>query len=173
MTAAVVAEHSGWIEAESQVGRGTQYSLFLPRSNQPATAPKPVPIGDHTAADGQERILVVDDEELVRMVTKAVLAYRGYQVVEAEDGEDAVAKYSAAPSSFDLILMDMHMPRLNGHDALLRIRELNPKAKAIMLSGGIHDPEGGIGQMEKVAFLHKPFENQELVRLVRQLLDSA
>jgi CheY-like chemotaxis protein len=68
--------------------------------------------------------------------------------------------------------MDLHMPRLNGYDALIRIREINPEAKAVMLSGGVQDPEDGIGQMEKVAFLHKPFENQELVRLVRQMLDS-
>jgi len=173
IASALVAEHSGWIEVESQVGQGTQFSVFLPRATATASVPEPIPQSAHKATDGHERILVVDDEELVRMVTKAVLAYRGYEVVEAEDGEDAVAKYAAAPTSFDLVLMDMHMPRLNGHDALLRIRQLNPAAKAIMLSGGLPDAEGGIGQMEKVAFLHKPFENQELVRLVRELLDSA
>ena len=113
----------------------------------------------------------MDDEELVRMGTKAVLGYRGYQVIEAEDGKDAIEKYSAAQGRFDLVLMDMHMPKLNGYDALLRIREINPKAKAIVLSGGVHDPEGSLGQMESVAFLHKPFENQELLRLVRQMLD--
>ena len=150
-----------------------EFSTLLPRSAEPAAPPKPVPLAEAKAAEGKERILVVDDEELVRLVTKAVLAYRGYKVVEAEDGQDAVTKYSAAPSSFDLILMDMHMPRLNGYDALVRIRQINPQAKAIILSGGVHDPEDGVGQMEKVAFLHKPFENHELVRLVRQLLDSA
>jgi signal transduction histidine kinase len=172
ITAAVVAEHSGWMEVESEVGRGSRFTLFLPRSNEPASKPKQIPIADTKATEGKERILVVDDEELVRMVTKAVLAYRGYQISEAEDGEDAVEKYSKAQPPFDLVLMDLHMPRLNGYDALIRIREINPEAKAVMLSGGVQDPEEGIGQMEKVAFLHKPFENQELVRLVRQMLDS-
>ncbi len=172
IAAAVVADHSGWMEVESEVGKGSRFSIFLPRSGEPAAVPRKPPAPETKAMEGRERILVVDDEELVRMVTKAVLAYRGYQMVEAEDGEDALEKYSAAPGSFDLVLMDMHMPKLNGYDALLRIRELNPKAKAIVLSGGVHDPDESLGQMEGVAFLHKPFENQELLRLVRQMLDA-
>jgi PAS domain S-box-containing protein len=172
IAAAVVADHSGWMEVESQVAKGSRLSILLPRTSDSATAPRKVTPAEPKAMEGKERILVVDDEELVRMVTKAVLAYRGYQMVEAEDGEDALQKYSAAPGSFDLVLMDMHMPKLNGYDALLRIRELNPKAKAIVLSGGVHDPDESFGQMAGVAFLHKPFENQELLRLVRQMLDS-
>lgn len=172
IAAAVVAEHGGWMEVESAPGKGTRFDLYLPRSKERAASPQKIQIADAKAVEGKERILVVDDEELVRMVTKAVLAYRGYQVSEAEDGEDAVEKYAKAPGSFDLVLMDLHMPRLNGYDALVRIREINPKAKVIMLSGGVHDPEDGIGQLEKVAFLHKPFDNQELVRLVRQMLDT-
>jgi CheY-like chemotaxis protein len=116
---------------------------------------------------------VVDDEELVRLVTKAVLAYRGYQVTEAGDGKEAVEKYAAAAGAFDLVLMDLHMPRLNGFEALKRIRELNPRAKAIVLSGGVHEPEDRPGLLDNVAFLHKPFENQELLRQVRRMLDTA
>jgi len=172
IASAVVAEHSGWMEVESQPGKGTRFSIVLPRSIESATAAKKVPLPERKAMEGKERILVVDDEELVCMFTKAVLAYRGYQMVEAEDGVDAIEKYSAAPNSFDLVLMDMHMPRLNGYDALLRIRQLNPKAKAIVLSGGVHDPDESFGQMPGVAFLHKPFENPDLLRLVRQMLDS-
>jgi CheY-like chemotaxis protein len=172
ITAAVVAEHSGWMEVESQIGRGSVFSIFLPRSQELASARKQVTVADAHSLEGKERILVVDDEELVRMVTKAVLAYRGYQVLEAEDGEDAVAKYAANLGTIDLIMMDLHMPKMNGHDALVRIREINPRAKAVLLSGGLQEADGGLSAMERVVFLQKPFENQELLRLVRELLDA-
>ena len=172
ITAAVVAEHAGWMEVESEVSRGSVFSIFLPRSQEPSSTRKQMPVADTKSVEGKERILVVDDEELVRMVTKAVLAYRGYQVLEAEDGEDAVAKYSANLGAIDLIMMDLHMPKMNGHDALLRIREINPRAKAVLLSGGLQEADGGLCSMDHVAFLQKPFENQELLRLVRQLLDA-
>jgi two-component system cell cycle sensor histidine kinase/response regulator CckA len=173
IASAVIAEHAGWIEVESEAGKGARFHVFLPRCTEPVAAPKSAVRIDTKAVEGKERILVVDDEELVRMVTKAVLAYRGYQVTEAQDGEQAVEKYAANPGGFDLVLMDLHMPRLNGYDALRRIREINPKARAIMLSGGVQDPEEGLADMTGVGFLHKPFENQELVRLVRQLLDQS
>ena len=172
ITSATVAEHGGWLEVESREGVGTSFHLYLPRSNEPESAPREGPVPDAKSMEGRERILIVDDEELVRMVTKAVLAYRGYHIVEAEDGEDAVAKYTQATAPFDLVLMDLHMPKLNGRVALLRIRESHPGAKFILLSGGLQDEAAdGAVNLEGVAFLHKPFDNQELVRLVRQMLD--
>jgi CheY-like chemotaxis protein len=115
---------------------------------------------------------VVDDEELVRMVTKAVLAYRGYQIAEARDGEEAVRKYAETQPPFDLVLMDLHMPRLNGYDALLRIRQMNPRLKAVLVSGGSQDPASLGGDIDGVAYLQKPFDNQELAGVVRRLLDT-
>lgn len=173
ITSAVIAEHSGWMEVESQVGRGSIFSIFLPRAaaDVPKRAPVAAPI-ETKDLEGKEQILVVDDEELVRMVTKAVLAYRGYRIIEAEDGEDAVAKYSANAGSIGLVLMDLHMPKLNGHEALLQIREINPQVRAILLSGGLQEVDGRLSEMKNLAFLQKPFENQELLRVVRELLDS-
>lgn len=122
----------------------------------------------------RERILLVDDEDLVRMMIKSVLGWRGYQVVEAEDGIEAVEKFRAASPPIDLVLMDFHLPRLNGQEALALIRESDPTLPAVILSGGLHE---GIGDgpndgLSNVAFLHKPFENEELLRLVRELLDA-
>ncbi len=170
IASATIVEHGGWMEAESSAGEGTRFHIFLPRADELDIAPREALVAESKTMDGRERILVVDDEEMVRMVTKAVLAYRGYQIVEAVDGEDAVEKYTKASPPFDLILMDVHMPTMNGHDALLKIRAINPKARVVMLSGGLHDPasEESVG----VKFLHKPFENQELVRLVRETLDA-
>ncbi len=121
----------------------------------------------------RERILVADDEELVRMAIKAILSFGGYEVAMAEDGAEAVEKFREASPRFDLVVLDMHMPRLDGREALLRIREIDPSARVVLLSGGLHDAASeGVTGLEGVAFLHKPFENEELLGLVRQLLDS-
>jgi signal transduction histidine kinase/ActR/RegA family two-component response regulator len=167
----VIAEHSGWIEVESAEGAGACFSIYLPRSGAPVAATNPG-IREVKKAEGRERVLVVDDEELVRMVIKAILTYRGYEVFEATDGEDAIQKYQQTEPAFDLVLMDLHMPRLNGYDALLRIRQTNPKLKAILLSGGSQDPASLGGDIEGVAYLQKPFDNQELANVVRKLLDA-
>ena len=171
IASSVIAEHSGWIEVESSAGAGACFSIYLPRSDAPLPTAGPGTTPGKKA-EARERVLVVDDEELVRMVIKAVLTYRGYQVFEASDGEDAVLKYQQAQPAFDLVLMDLHMPRLNGYDALLRIRQLNPKLKAILLSGGSQDPASLGGDIEGVAYLQKPFDNQELANVVRKLLDG-
>lgn len=112
------------------------------------------------------RILLVDDEEMVRKAIRLILTYGGYHIVEAVDGEEAVQKYLEASPPFDLVLMDLDMPRLNGPEAMERIRRHDPEAKAILLSGGVRF----VGQ-ERMAFLQKPFEVQQLIGLVRKTLD--
>jgi CheY-like chemotaxis protein len=172
ITLSIVAEHGGWMEVESRVGQGTQFHIFLPRADE-KTAPATTRVTDAKSLEGKERILVVDDDELVRMVTKAVLAYRGYQVIEVEDGEQAIDAYTKSTPPFDLVLMDLHMPRMNGHDALLKIRAINPKVKAIMLSGGLHERDTeSAHDLKGVAFLSKPFDNTALTRVVREMLDT-
>ena len=113
------------------------------------------------------RILLADDEEMVRKAIRLILNFGGYQIVEAVDGEDAVQKYMEASPPFDLILIDLDMPRLGGADALARIRRHHPEAKAILLSGGLQGSTTG-----KSMFLQKPFNNQELIGLVRETLEA-
>ena len=171
----VVAEHGGWMEVESHAGQGSCFTVFLPRSRQAETAPapRPLPLLDARALEGTERILIADDEELVRIVMRTVLAFRGYQIVEAVNGEDAVEKYTQSAKPFDLVLMDVHMPRLNGLDALAQIRQRDPRVKAVMLSGGLQEKDAEhSADIEGVRFLQKPFENQELVCLVREMIDA-
>ena len=171
----VVAEHGGWMEVESRPGRGSCFTVFLPRNRQAEMVPPPrsLPLLDARALEGTERILIADDEELVRIVMRAVLAFRGYQIVEAVNGEDAVEKYTQSPKPFDLVLMDVHMPRLNGLDALAQIRQRDPRVKAVMLSGGLQEKDAEhSAEIEGVRFLQKPFENQELVCLVREMIDA-
>lgn len=111
------------------------------------------------------RILLADDEEMVRKAIGLILTFGGYSIVEAVDGEDAVNKYLEASPPFDLVLIDVDMPRLGGAEAVERIRRHDPKVKAILLSGGLH-----INGIEPISFLQKPFDNQQLIGLVRDTI---
>jgi CheY-like chemotaxis protein len=102
---------------------------------------------------------------MVRKAIRLILGFSGYEIVEAVDGEEAVHKYLEASPPFDLIVIDLDMPRLNGVEAMARIRSHHPEAKAILLSGGGHGVD-----LERMQFLQKPFEIQQLIGLVRESL---
>jgi two-component system, OmpR family, response regulator ResD len=111
------------------------------------------------------RILVADDDELVRSLMRTILGGSGYTVDEAADGEEALQK--CQDSSFDLLLMDENMPKMSGPDACAAIRQRKPGMKVLMLSGGLPKTEE---TDTDIRFLAKPFDNRELVLLVRQML---
>jgi CheY-like chemotaxis protein len=112
----------------------------------------------------RKRILLADDEEVVRKTVRLVLGFQGYDVVEAADGEDAVQKYTAATPPFDLVLLDVDMPRAGGLAALAQIRERDSAAKVIVLSGMPQRPD------VDVVFVQKPFDYHHFLRLVREML---
>jgi len=123
--------------------------------------------------EGSERILVVEDDESVRLLVRAVLTYRGYDVIEACDGEEAVSRYREE-GPFDLVILDQAMPKLNGRGALEQIRAADPAVRALALSGLLLHCEPSAQAPAADGFdaqLSKPFDNTELAMLVRQLLD--
>jgi len=127
----------------------------------------------HVKSGGKrERILVVDDQEMLRSIIRKVLAQGGYEVVEAEDGKQAVIKHRDMVQGFDLVLMDVQMPGLGGREALARMLERDPTTRVLFLSGGLEEVgPAGMGWLETVEFLPKPFDNHELLRKVREMLD--
>jgi CheY-like chemotaxis protein len=115
------------------------------------------------------RILVVDDDEMVRFVVRAVLEPAGYQIVEAENGQEGVEKFAGPEGPFSLVLMDISMPGMNGPEALRRIREKAPDTRLVLLSGSPEQPAEA-GNLPGVTFFSKPFLNDELLSLVRREL---
>src|SRR5687767_1936996 len=116
------------------------------------------------------RILLVEDEALVRLVVRELLAAQGYQVDEAADGEEGVRKYLDRQGQYDLLLVDYHLPALNGPEVVARIRANFPACKAILLSGSA--TERALNSA-RTKCLPKPFENTELLDLVRSTLHEA
>ncbi len=109
------------------------------------------------------RVLLADDEDLVRSTLRLILKAQGYHVIEAANGEEALRKYQESSDNFDVVLLDLDMPGLGGEEALRRIKSHHPEAKAIFLTGGSTAPADQ-------PFLQKPFDNEELIRLVRQVV---
>lgn len=148
----------------------------LTPQSAPETGAGHTDFGPHPAEarlEGCERILVAEDEESIRMLVRAVLNYRGYQVTEAGDGDEAVQLFQSK-GPFDLVILDLRMQKLDGAPALVQLRSLAPQLPALALSGLPFDRPGlddGSGEDGFDARLNKPFDNTELVKLVRQLLD--
>ena len=105
---------------------------------------------------------------MVRSILKLILARGGYHITEAVDGEDAVRQFTQAPEQFALVLLDMQMPRLDGQQALQRMRRIAPQLKAILLSGAMADEDAPGHSGTRLMF--KPFENKELLRNITELL---
>jgi two-component system, cell cycle sensor histidine kinase and response regulator CckA len=173
----ILAEQDGWIEAESEEGRGSRLHVFLPETKTSTEAGSAAlhqfTSGETRALEGRESILIADDEEMVRLVLKAVLSYRGYKVVEATDGEHALELVRRAAPPFDLVLLDVDMPRLNGWETLKQLRAEQPELRVLMLSGGAVDADAPKARNRgAVGFVGKPFKNDQLVQLVRKTLDA-
>ena len=172
------AKQGGWLEVERRAGVGTEFRVFLPRAERVAGAAAAVAVAEELPAaaslDGTETILVVDDEQPLRMLMRAVLSYRGYQIIEAESGEDSLLKYAAAKGVVRLVLMDVHLPGMSGWAAMAKLKEMNPQLPVVVMSGGFVEEESRRAKVLGAAnFVAKPFDNRELVRAVRRGLDGA
>jgi PAS domain S-box-containing protein len=165
----VVKQHGGWVECVSAVSQGTRFDLYLPRCletperTQTRAQPKP--------AGGGETILLVDDEPMLRTLGQSILSGYGYQVILAQDGEEALEVYQRERGRIALVVLDLSMPRLSGRDALPRLLELNPRARVLLVSGfGAED----VAEAHRGAFvesINKPYRPIDLAQAVRNLLD--
>lgn len=173
----IVQDMNGLIEVESERSRGSRFHVLLPEAGSITSLPDSslhqFVSSETRALEGKESILIADDEEMVRLVMRAVLSYRGYKISEARDGQHLLEVLQEGGSGFDLVLLDLDMPRLNGWDALKRIREEHPGLRVILLSGGsVDSDETTAKERGACGFLGKPFKNEALVQLVRRTLDS-
>jgi two-component system cell cycle sensor histidine kinase/response regulator CckA len=166
----IVKQTGGYIFCDSEVGRGTTFSIFLPRHiPAPEESPKAV-VGKTATPDltGRGTILLVEDEEAVRAFAARALATRGYTVLEASSGREALAVLEERETPFDLVVSDVVMPEMDGPTLLGEIRRRQPGVKMIFVSGYAEDafkkhlPEG-----EEFTFLPKPFSLKQLIEAVK------
>jgi PAS domain S-box-containing protein len=138
----IINNHNGHITVESTPGAGTTFSIYLPAS--PVQDVPPAPDTGHAPLRGTGKILVMDDEDIVRDVLHRSLTHLGYTVVSARDGNETIALYEQAlksSKSFDAVIMDLTIPGgMGGKETLTKLRQIDPQVKAIVSSGYSDDP---------------------------------
>jgi PAS domain S-box-containing protein len=167
-----VENHNGAIEVYSELGVGTVFYIFLP-----------VAAGDyeykndlndiHDVLHGSGKILLVDDEDLLRNTAKRMLNELGYEVILAENGLDAVKIFEKKKEEIDLIITDVLMPVMTGKEAFYKFKEIDPEIKVIVSSGFVKDEN--IDEMKDLnlsGFISKPFNIIELSHLIYKVLNS-
>jgi PAS domain S-box-containing protein len=166
----IVSGHHGWIDVETREGAGTKFRVFLPQYKG-TMIPESEPLPEHLPR-GDERILLVDDQQIILDVGGAILRRAGYQVITAEDGVKALEIYRAERDSVDLVILDLSMPRQSGRETLLDLLKLNPKVK-VMISSGYDDRNSVADLIAKGArgFLQKPYRIHQILQAVRKVLD--
>ena len=167
----IVKQHNGYITCNSRLGQGTTFSVYLPLAEERPDALKK---GETAVFKGDgETILIAEDDQAVRKMVSELIEFFGYTVIEAIDGEDAVAKYRENAGKIGLVITDVVMPGKNGREAVEEIKKINPEVRVLFTSGYTADiiHQKGIFD-EQIDFLVKPLVPFTLIARIRDILDG-
>jgi CheY-like chemotaxis protein len=173
-TYSIVRHHGGSISVKSEVGKGTEFTILLPAARLESASESSAMI---ESKGGNRRLLVMDDEHVIRLVAQRGLGRFGYEVVLAKDGEEAIAAYQQAMrdgTPFAAVVLDMVIPGgIGGEKTLERIREIDPEVRALAMSG--YSTSGVMGNPASFGFkagLPKPFSLEQFAAAVAGVINS-
>ncbi len=169
----IVKQSGGHIMVNSEVGKGTTFKVYLPRVEERVEAPPKVEWSATANGKGMETILLVEDEPAVRELARIVLSEQGYTVIEAQNSEDAVRLAGKHGSEIHLLLTDVVMPGMSGHDLAKHLTALHTNLRVLYMSGYTYNVIAEDGTLEEgLSFLQKPFTPQVLKQKVREALSG-
>lgn len=171
----IVNQTGGFISVESELGVGTKFSLYFPMVSEKdvSTQIAVENTNEKKNADltGTGTILLVEDEDAVRMFSSRALRDKGYRIIEASNGESALEFIQKNATTIDLVITDVVMPKMDGPTLMEHIKELNPKMKIIFISGYTEDSfRNSLANNTQVHFLSKPFNLKELASKVKEVM---
>jgi two-component system, cell cycle sensor histidine kinase and response regulator CckA len=169
----IMQSHHGFVDVESQLEKGTTFNLYLPILPAEKRPEKRAAVSSD-APGGTETILVVEDEEMLRDLLKMALEKKGYSVITAADGEEAVLKYSNAEQEIHLVLSDFGLPKVNGDQVYYTLKEIHPSVKMILASGYLEPAQKNeIMSAGVTDFIQKPYLLNEVLQKIRQAIDKS
>jgi nitrogen-specific signal transduction histidine kinase len=167
----VIKEHGGFIECESEPGRGTKFTLHIPLPLE--IIGKQVERREPSSHSNlnKRKVLIVDDENIVRELIKGVLSEEGIEVLKAVDGYEAIDIFKKNHNHIDLVILDMIMPGIKGDEVLKNMREIRPDIRIIISSGFMsEDQRERLREYRVDGFLDKPYKDKDVVRIITQIL---
>ncbi len=166
----IVKQHKGWLEVSSEIGKGTTFAFYLQTADD--IVQESTVVSKPRISSGNETILVVDDEELIRTLSRSILEQLGYKVITAENGIEALKIYATDFAKIDLVILDYSMPKKSGGETLQDMLQIHPAIKAIISSGyDTHSMRDNPDVAGAADFISKPFQIAELARTIRDILD--
>jgi PAS domain S-box-containing protein len=168
----LVQDSQGFIAVESEVGRGSTFTLHFPQTTPPRLEPVKSAVVPAATPGPRETILIVEDEDSVRAVTSAVLRREGYQVIEAATPRLALELFEKHADEIDLLLSDVVMPEMNGPALAQRLVALRPGLRIVFMSGYAAPGLLPGAENANVGFLNKPFPKAVLVQKVGEMLGT-
>ena len=170
----IVKQSGGFITVDSELGRGTTFMIYLPRHSAETIPAQELERTQPRDVTGQDTILLVEDEEAVRSFAARALKLRGYNVLEASGGEEALEIVRNATSPIHLLITDVVMPSMDGPTLVRNVRRLKPDMQIIFMSGYAEETfRRNDEKAEDLHFLPKPFGLKQLAAKVKEVLSSA
>jgi two-component system cell cycle sensor histidine kinase/response regulator CckA len=168
----IVRNHEGFVEVDSEVGKGTEFRIYLPVVEEAKVSPALAAPAVAPRGTG-EMVLVVDDEPAIRDTLANVLEANGYRAAVAVDGAEALKLYAARPADFSVVVTDMMMPGMQGEELIAQLRAVNPSVRVVAITGVLTQGKDLPEERRRLKFVLKPMQVPALLEAVAAMIRQA